>query len=475
MRRAAALVLVSALACAAAWADVSADFDAGRQAYREGRWTDALRLFEACRAASPGDATIAQWDGAVLLRLGRGSEALAVLEPVVRADPRNTAALTNVATAWRLMGSDQSAEENLRRALTVDPSYSLARANLASLLMATGRAPEAGDLWRERLSADPSDVTAHLGLAGVLEAQSRYEDALAELRGCGSGPAAAAMIAVLLVLTGDTEAGIQAFGAVSDPAPDVVERFCGALVDRGAVQEAVARLGVPSVRAGLSAYGLAVLAKALASLQRWDELGPALQDLIKTTEFQTRWRPSDKAPVYAHLAYLAAKEGDAATAHTCAEAALNLDPGQRLARWIESSGSVEDPLRALERAATQPTATIEDLKTYAVLAAGTPGYVAPPQALTVLLGVGTQDPELLARLGVILLRAGRFQEAADKLSQAADIVPGDAAVHNNLGVAYEALGRTDDAEREYAQAVRADPGSREAQANLQRVRSGRGG
>jgi len=474
MRRAALLTLVSALACACAWADTATDWEAGKQAYREGRWDDAARLFEACRSASPGDAALAEWAGAALLRLGRGNEALTVLEPVARADPRNAAVLTNVALAWRLIGSDRSAEESLRRALAADPSYSPARSDLAALLMATGRAAEVEGLWRERLAADPADLGAHLGLAAVLESQSRYDDALAELRACGGDPAAAAAAATLLVLRGEVAAGQQAFDAIADPPAAGVERFCGALLARGALQEAAARLTAPAVRAGLSAYGLGVLAQALTSLQRWDELVTVLQDLTKTADFQARWRPSEKAPVYAHLAFLAARAGDPMSARAFVQAALKLDPAQPLARYIAAGQIPADPLQALERAAGQPTATIEDLKTYAVLAAGTRDYVPPGPALAALLGIGTQDPELLGRLGVILLRAGRFQEAADKLSQAADIAPGDAAVHNNLGVAYEALGRKGDAEREYAQAVRADPGSREAQANLQRVRSGGG-
>ena len=69
-------------------------------------------------------------------------------------------------------------------------------------------------------------------------------------------------------------------------------------------------------------------------------------------------------------------------------------------------------------------------------------------------------------LGVALGRAGRFQESADQLEQAARIVTGNPLLHYNYGVALMALGRQAEAAQEYEEAVRLKPDFADAHCNL---------
>lgn len=62
-------------------------------------------------------------------------------------------------------------------------------------------------------------------------------------------------------------------------------------------------------------------------------------------------------------------------------------------------------------------------------------------------------------------KAGLWREAAFRWEKIVQMNPKDARAHNNLAVAYEALGRYDDAEREYQKALELDPGNKAIQRN----------
>src|SRR5207302_954293 len=66
----------------------------------------------------------------------------------------------------------------------------------------------------------------------------------------------------------------------------------------------------------------------------------------------------------------------------------------------------------------------------------------------------------------LLRQLGRWKEAEQDLRELLKANPGDAAVHNNLGVVLIAQEKRDVAEREFAAALEADPGYAEAHVNL---------
>jgi len=60
-------------------------------------------------------------------------------------------------------------------------------------------------------------------------------------------------------------------------------------------------------------------------------------------------------------------------------------------------------------------------------------------------------------LGTAVARRGYWQEALFRFQRAAEAVPGDAEILNNVAVAQEALGRYDDALKSYKAALRKAP------------------
>jgi Flp pilus assembly protein TadD len=75
------------------------------------------------------------------------------------------------------------------------------------------------------------------------------------------------------------------------------------------------------------------------------------------------------------------------------------------------------------------------------------------------------SPKQLMRFGVEAARQGLWREAASRWERAVKDDGANPRLHNNLAVAYESLGRFDDAEREYAAARKLAPDSREIHDN----------
>ena len=82
--------------------------------------------------------------------------------------------------------------------------------------------------------------------------------------------------------------------------------------------------------------------------------------------------------------------------------------------------------------------------------------------------------DALHMLGVIAAQQGRFAEAVDGLTRAAQVRPDDAQVHHNLGNALQSLGRLDEALERYDRALALRPRYPEAlnaRGNIHRARS----
>jgi Flp pilus assembly protein TadD len=75
------------------------------------------------------------------------------------------------------------------------------------------------------------------------------------------------------------------------------------------------------------------------------------------------------------------------------------------------------------------------------------------------------SPKQLMRFGVEAARQGLWREAASRWERAAKDDASNPRLHNNLAVAYESLGRFVDAEREYREARKLAPDSREVRDN----------
>ncbi len=82
------------------------------------------------------------------------------------------------------------------------------------------------------------------------------------------------------------------------------------------------------------------------------------------------------------------------------------------------------------------------------------------------------DSEARAQLafGVDMARRGLWNEALFRFEQVRTLQPNDPKVLNNLAVAYEAVGRFDDAEAAYREALKVAPSNRDLKKNVTRFR-----
>lgn len=86
------------------------------------------------------------------------------------------------------------------------------------------------------------------------------------------------------------------------------------------------------------------------------------------------------------------------------------------------------------------------------------------------LGCASLEGAWRFRSGSEALDRGEIQQAVTELERAVRLTPGAAPVHNNLGVAYLAAGRTAEAERAFERAVALDCSHQPAQRNLHALR-----
>ena len=82
----------------------------------------------------------------------------------------------------------------------------------------------------------------------------------------------------------------------------------------------------------------------------------------------------------------------------------------------------------------------------------------------------TSQTEAYNRFAIKAAQAQLWNEAVFRWNQVINIDPEDAKAHNNLGVAYEALGNMDEAIASYQQAAELEPSNKYYRLNYRRCR-----
>lgn len=83
---------------------------------------------------------------------------------------------------------------------------------------------------------------------------------------------------------------------------------------------------------------------------------------------------------------------------------------------------------------------------------------------------GDNEARAQLRFGVDMARRGLWSEALFRFEQVRKLQPDDPKVLNNLAVAYEAVGRFDDAEAAYRDALKVAPSNKDIKKNVVRFR-----
>ena len=92
-------------------------------------------------------------------------------------------------------------------------------------------------------------------------------------------------------------------------------------------------------------------------------------------------------------------------------------------------------------------------------------FIVVALALTSADGGSSLKDQL--RFGVEAAKSGLWREARFRWEKYLEQRPDNARIHNNLAVAYEGLGDFERAGREYKEALRIDPDSKEIKANYE--------
>lgn len=154
----------------------------GVAAHQEGRHAEALDLIRRAIAVDGGHATFHNSLGAVLQAIGDLPAAVAAYRTSLLLDMDHAEAHGNLALALRLMGHLAEAAATLRRAVLLAPGDPLLLNSLGVSLRAIGSIAEAAECYRRALAIREDFWEAHSNLGNMLKDQCRFDEALVHYR-----------------------------------------------------------------------------------------------------------------------------------------------------------------------------------------------------------------------------------------------------------------------------------------------------
>jgi predicted Zn-dependent protease len=140
-----------------------------KQLMSEGRFTEAIPMYEELVRAVPGNPGLILNLGLAQLMAGRPADAIPQFETVLKSDPANVPALTSVATARLQLNQPRLAIAPLQKLVGLQADNRDARGMLAGALMGVGRFSEAAAQYRKLSAVDAGDAKAWYGLGKAYE------------------------------------------------------------------------------------------------------------------------------------------------------------------------------------------------------------------------------------------------------------------------------------------------------------------
>jgi serine/threonine-protein kinase len=146
------------------------------------RLREAVRWYSSALVARPGDASLLNNLGLVLLDLGRPDEAVPALREAVRLRPEMALARSRLGLALHRLGDWDEAAVQLREAVKREPGLAAAHNNLGLALLERNELDQAETELGEAVRLQPDLAAAHFSLGLLRARQDRLADAVAELR-----------------------------------------------------------------------------------------------------------------------------------------------------------------------------------------------------------------------------------------------------------------------------------------------------
>jgi tetratricopeptide (TPR) repeat protein len=406
----------------------------------EGRYDEAIASFVESAEQDPlttnavaqlSANAVAQRDrmgqGSAALRQGQVESALGHLRAAIVLDPDAAEAHRLLAIAFRMDDEDESSVEQFKAAIRLNPHDERSRVALADVLVSQERIAEAEREFTASIEAFPDSGQSHYNLGWLLQSLWRPSEALRQFE-----EAAACNPLVGLDYLYQTIIGLHLAQSNAD----------------GAIDTYTKRLAVNPNDADTHRK----LGELYLQEGRDDE---ALTELLAALLINPR-----DSRAFAGMGQLHLRNGSYGDAAEAGRRALETDSASKDARFVLGSalmrlGDAEEGSRQLQEfqrlqtAASAEQARSLELKMLTQEASASLEKKEYDRAITLLEKalVYETTATTYADLGVVLMRAGRHQEALDAFKNALDLKDG-AEIHRQLSQAYQALGRPDESQKQ---------------------------
>lgn len=150
-------------------------FEKGIALYREGKFEEALAIFDELITAQSDQAELHLYRGRVLTRLGRGEAALKDFDILLKLEPYNTDYISDRGVVLHLLGRDEEALSELDRAANLDPKNPYRYSSRAFFKDRIGDLHGAIEDYENAIELDPEDAVSYNN-KGLVEEKLGYRE-----------------------------------------------------------------------------------------------------------------------------------------------------------------------------------------------------------------------------------------------------------------------------------------------------------
>lgn len=416
--------------------------------------------------------------GSLLAARGEDAAALASLESAFARAPTNAVARYLAGSIAERLGQTEKAIFHFQQAIQLDPSATDAAAELATIWLGRGQTDEALAATRLALQTRPTSRARALSIAarchilrGEFDEARETIDALAAIP--GQKGRAVLEQALLASRTGGPEAVVRAIEAsgldLAQPGlVALLRHWAESKVSLGEGDAALAEIDGALERKPEAAPLHDVKARVLARLGRSEEARKEFREALRVDP--------GYGSALAGLGALAASEGNLEEAIALLDRANadrigDVDSALLAASLVRQQGRLEETerrLRAILAVAPGQASALNDLAwTLARLGRNLDEALDLAERAAEI----SPSPETLDTLGSVRIERGEHSLAVASLERALALAPDASGTRYRLGVALEALGRTEEARAALERALAGEdfPEAEEARAALTRL------
>ena len=154
-------------------------FQQGEQAYNEGKYREAERIFRQIITIESGNTRGYNSMGVVLEKQGRLEEAIAAYKKAIEIDPNYALPYYNMGVVLEKQGNLEEAITAYKKAIEIDPNYAVAYNNIGIVLEKQGKLEEAIAAYKKAIEIDPNYALPYYNMGIALYDLGKLEEAIA--------------------------------------------------------------------------------------------------------------------------------------------------------------------------------------------------------------------------------------------------------------------------------------------------------